>query len=92
MMWPYVVLGILLSIIRSFLLTNDVNALFIGIIDIVDCICYAILEYKFIDRYVKIKFFENKKRLKILIVCQFVLLGILNVIGQSMTERGVYIG
>ena len=92
MMWPYIVLGLLISIVKIYLSVLDSSVIFIKILDIIDIFCYMILEYKLINKYVKIKFFENKKRLKVLIICQFVLIEILTMISNYMIEKGIYIG
>ena len=92
MIWPYVILSLFISITRTCLEALDVSFFIIKILDLIDIFCYMVLEYKLINKYVKIKFFENKKRLKILIVCQFVILEILAIVGNYMIDQGIYLG
>ena len=79
MIWPYIVLSVFFSVVKSFLEATSVNVIFIYIIEIIDTLCLMVIEYRLINRYVKIRFFENKTRLKMLIVCQFILIEIINV-------------
>lgn len=91
-MWPYIVLGLLSRFAIIYFQSLNVNIIIIKVLDFIITLCYMILEYKLINKYVKIKFFENKKRLKILIVCQFVFFEILTAISNYMIEQGIYIG
>lgn len=92
MMWPYVILVILSRLVMIYLQVLSVNVIFIRVLDLIITFCYMVLEYKLINRYVKIKFFENKKRLKVLIVCQFVFIELLTLLSQYLIDNGLYLG
>ncbi len=92
MIWPYAVAILVVRFILIYLQALSAPIVITKGLELMIIVCLMALEYKIIDKYVKIKFFENKKRLKILIVCQFVLFEIINIFSVYFVEHGMTIG
>ncbi len=90
--WPYLVLGIIINSIKICLEFLGVNVVYVYIVEFFYLLCLMVIEYRVINRFVKIKFFENKDRLKLLIVFQFIIFEILNVFSEYFIEHGMTIG